>query len=141
MAILNYTPHEITVICGSGTALSIPSDGRAVVASTPGAALAPISTIGGSVQVYAPSTFGAIEGLPAAIDDGDVVVVSSIVGAAARERWDVLCAERGGPGHAFLTNEERVLYALVTPGTGPLDNPVRTNGQVVAVTRLIRVIG
>lgn len=83
------------------------------VSSTPGGKLADV----GGVAAFGPTTFGAVEGLPAA-EDGVVYLVSALV--AGRP-------EVAGRADVFV------------PGTGPKDGAVRdAAGQIFAVTRLIR---
>ena len=107
--IVNLTPHPLTLKSASGEVVLPPSGTVARVTASPG----PVKAVEGfPVPCHAPDTFGAVEGLPAPVE-GTFYVVSALVGAAA-PRSDVL-----------------------TPGTGPNDNPIRNEkGHVVAVTRL-----
>lgn len=109
MNIINLTPHSITLRNETGDTV-VESSGVARVATTPGAKLegnmAPC-------ELWTPTTFGEVEGLPERQPE-TIYVVSAMV-AARVKRLDVFA-----------------------PGTGPQDNAIRNEkGQIVAVTRLI----
>jgi hypothetical protein len=110
MVIVNLTPHQICLRGSEGTVIIEPEDFPArVVSSEQG------EKIGAAygVDLYTPSTWGEVENLPDP-EEGVIYVVSSLV-ASRLSREDVY-----------------------SPGTSYNDGAVRENGQVVAVTRLIR---
>ena len=73
------------------------------------------------VPVHGADQFGAVEGLPEQPEPGTLFIVSLAVGQA-------LVAA----GHPLASQ-------CVRPGTGPNDGAIREGGQIVAVTRLVRV--
>lgn len=108
--ILNYTPHEINIRLDDDQEVIVPSSGSARVTQIPGEFL----YLDGGVPIYGPSIYGETVGLPAS-QPGVQYLVSLMVAQALPNRSD-----------------------LLVPGTGPADGAIRQNGQVVAVTRLIR---
>lgn len=134
MAVHNLTPHPIVLRTKEGD-VSIPSSGVARVVAYARSGL-PLAPAGSPVPVAEPQIGGKLQGLPADVEPGDLVVVSGVVAAAVRDM---------APGLARLRlawspeqeAEARVYLATVSPGTGPDDAPVREGGQVVAVTCLV----
>jgi hypothetical protein len=120
--LMNLTPHKINIRMADGVDLVLmPEATSARVASTSRAEppLAVVMLDGfsiGGIPVAASVTEGIV-GLPEP-QPGVVFVTSAIVAEAATKagRRDVLA-----------------------PGTGPNDGAIRENGQVVAVTRLVRL--
>ena len=107
----NLTPHPVTLRAADGTDTTIAPDGMVPrVSSTPGS----LTQIEGlPVPVATPDVVGEVTGLPAPVA-GIFLLVSGMVGAAVRDRPDVL-----------------------VPGTGPADGAIRNEkGHIVAVTRL-----
>lgn len=113
MQLVNLTPHPLKFVTLQGV-VDLQQSGqiarvRTSVEEAGNAAGIPVFT----------SSFGQVEGLPAPQPD-TIYIVSSLVQQALRangvDRPDVL-----------------------SPGTGPNDSPIRENGQIVAVTRLVRV--
>lgn len=113
MQLINLTPHPLKFVTIQGT-IVVPQSGllarvRTTTEEAGNAAGIPVFI----------SSFGMVEGLPAPQPD-TIYIVSSLVQQALRangvDRPDVL-----------------------SPGTGPNDSPIRENGQIVAVTRLVRV--
>lgn len=117
--LVNLTPHAVTLRHAGGDVTIQPAGTVARVTSTPGAVFASAfhTAEGGAFQfpVAAPTTFGAVEGLPDPTP-GTMFIVSALVGSALKgARSDV-----------------------VMPGTGPNDGAVRNDkGHIVAVTRLV----
>lgn len=110
--LVNLTPHDIVLQAEDGVRQVVPPAGTtarvAVVASEEQARLP-----GVSVPIQGPNQWGDVEGLPEP-EWGTVYIVSALV-AEKVKRPDV-----------------------VMPGTGPKDGAIRENGQIVAVTKLIR---
>jgi hypothetical protein len=108
--LVNLTPHVIVLRTAAG---DIPIEPTVVarVASKPGK----LVEEGLPIPVKEPDTFGEVQGLPPPAE-GVYYIVSAVVGAQCAGRRDVL-----------------------VPGTGPGDNPIRENGQVVAITCLKHV--
>ena len=111
----NLTPHTINIQNAEGERAMLASSGVARVASTPGN-LRELDEI--PVPVADCTRFGEVEGLPASVP-GVYLIVSALVGSALRSS-------------GVIRNDVLLL------GTGPNDGAIRENGQVVAVTRLIR---
>ena len=109
MNIKNLTPHPITLRNANEDTADPPEGTVARVNATPGT----LQDIEGlPVPVASTDSFGAVEGIPEP-EQGTFFIVSAMVGAHV-QRADVL-----------------------TPGTGPKDNPIRNEkGHIVAVTRL-----
>ena len=113
MKLVNLTPHEIVLaLRAEGKDITLPPSGTvARVASTPGERVGTLS----GCPVYSAPTWGAVEGIPDPVPDTVYVVSTIVAGRAGR-------------------------VDVVSPGTGPADEPIRDGGLVVAVTRLIRSI-
>ena len=112
MELVNLTPHVIKVIETNGDTVEFQPSGQiARVASVPGTEQK--STSYPNLKFFSAPTWGEVEGLPAP-QGGKAYIVSGLVAARCSHRADVF-----------------------SPGTGPADEPVRENGQIVAVTRLI----
>ena len=111
MNFVNLTPHVITIHCQYGEADLViqPEPEPARVTSAPGSCLS-----GGPVPLYSAPNFGAVQGLPDPIP-GVSYIVSGLVAGRCVGRSDVW-----------------------SPGTGPNDSPIRKEGRIVAVTRLIQ---
>lgn len=114
--IKNLTPHAITLRKEDGSDVVIPSEGLARMLPVPGANV-PVMVDGLPVPVIATQALGPVEGLPEPVA-GTVFIVSGLVLAQCAGRADVFA-----------------------PATGPLDNVVRENGQIKAVTRLVAAPG
>ena len=114
---LNLTPHAITVRMPDGTDHVIPPTGCvARVDSRPGDLLPPEKCPDG-LPCYASPEWGEVLNLPDS-EPGVSYLVSLLVLARCRGRMDVFA-----------------------PGTGPNDGAIRhANGQIIAVTRLIRAM-
>lgn len=119
MKITNLTPHTIVYQQADGTRVEYPSEGVARVSSTP----SDFSVTSDGITIYGRDIVGKIVGLKTP-DPGECLLVSAVVGAAVAEQ------------HATELWSRRV----IVPGTGPQDNPIRENGQVVAVTRFKFVV-
>ena len=113
--LVNLTPHHLVLRPEVGMDVVLPPSGTvARVSSTPGA-LSTVPDI--PVPVAGATTYGAVEGLPDAVE-GTIYIVSALVLGALK-----------GTGR----------FDVLAPGTGPNDNPVRNEkGQIAAVTRLVR---
>lgn len=113
--LVNMTPHQITIRISDGTDVVIaPSGSVARVSSVAGSVTKQSFEIG-DFAVAESTVFGEVEGLPPP-SPGIAYIVSALVGAALKgTRVDVLM-----------------------PGTGPSDGAIRENGQIKAVTRLVR---
>jgi hypothetical protein len=112
MELINLTPHTIKVVGINGLTVEFPPSGQvARVVSVPGNLQKSVSYP--NLQFFSAPTWGEVEGLPAP-QGGKAYIVSALVAARCSHRADVF-----------------------SPGTGPADEPVRENGQIVAVTRLI----
>ncbi len=109
---VNLTPHPLTLRPEGGDDIVVaPSGTIARVSTTPGEK---IKTLNG-VPLYAATSFGEIESLPAP-QAGTIYIVSGLVAGQVSGRDDV-----------------------VAPGTGPQDGAVRNEkGHIVAVTRLVK---
>ncbi len=106
---VNLTPHQINIKLADGSMLNIePSGQLARVTSTSSFVVEE-----DGIPVF-DNEWSEVEGLPAPVD-GVRYIVSMLVLNRISGRDDVRA-----------------------PGTGPADNVIRENGQVVAVTRLIR---
>lgn len=135
---VNLTPHPVHLQMDTGLVLEVQPTGLARVEYEPGAL---ISTAehedGGGIPVHALHSYGPVIGLPDEVAPGDLLVVSLMVLQAAAQEVVALethCETDAPDVSARLS----VLRALVAPGTGPHDGPVRNEkGHVVAVTRLI----
>lgn len=112
MKLVNVTRHPISLANEAGEVIETiaPSGAVALIEMTPGIAA---KVPGVAVPVQGPPTIGQIVGLPAPAEG--VLYIASLLVAQAAGRSDV-----------------------VQPGTGPRDNPVRVEGRVVAVRRLVR---
>lgn len=114
--LVNLTPHAIVLQIDDET-LSVPpaASGPARLKTAPsGLNSIKVEGLAGSVPVAGKPQYGPIEGLPEP-QPGVLYIVSALVGAVLGSRDDV-----------------------VMPGTGPNDGAIRENGQVKAVTRLVR---
>lgn len=113
MRIWNLTPHVMRYDDGE-TQIAYPSDGavRVRMLETPAAAVGPLRTIH--------ATFAAVEGMPAGVQRGDVLMVSTIV-ADAMERH----------------REAFQQYTILVPDTGPSCHR-DDQGRIVSVSRFIR---
>lgn len=113
MNLVNLTPHPLKFITLQGV-IDLGQSGQIARVRTS----AEEAGNAAGIPVFV-SSFGTVEGLPAP-QPGTIYIVSSLVQQALRangaDRPDVL-----------------------SPGTGPNDSPIRENGQIVAVTRLVRV--
>ena len=119
MKLVNLTPHALVLRDAGGEDHTIPPSGQvARVRAIPGT---PENVPGIPVPVHGADQFGAVEGLPDHVEEGVLYVVSLAVGQA-------LVAA----GHPLARQ-------CVRPGTGPNDGAIREGGQIVAVTRLVRV--
>lgn len=110
--LVNLTPHAIVLRSESGTDTVLPPSGTVARVQSADGVLCVIPGL--PVPVKGSPIYGGVIGLPRA-RSGVYYVVSAMVGARVAGRTDVLC-----------------------PGTGPNDNAVRENGQIVAVTCLVR---
>ncbi len=106
--IVNLMPHTLTIL-KDGQKIEIPSSGVARVATKPGVQFVD------EPLLWTGTEFGQVEGLPD--PEGDNVYVVSVL----------VAAKVGG-----------TRYDVFSPGTGPNDGAIRENGQIVAVTRLVR---
>jgi hypothetical protein len=119
MKLVNLTPHAIVLRDEAGEDHTIPPSGRvARVRTIPGT---PEMVPGIPVPINGADQFGAVEGLPEHVEEGVLYVVSLAV------------------GQALVATGHPVARQCVRPGTGPADGPIREGGQIVAVTRLVRV--
>lgn len=113
MAIMNLTPHEITIRTPSGGTVVVPPSGIVARVSTVEGPAQPVEANGEEIPVVT-RAFGAVENLPAP-SEGTAYLVSSLVLSALE-----------GSGR-------RDVYA---PDTGP--TALRDEqGRIVAVTRLV----
>lgn len=114
MKIQNLTPHALTLRSADGTDTVLPPSGTvARVSASPGAVE---DRAGFPVPLAQPDTFGAVQGLPDAVE-GTIYIVSAMVGSQVGS-------------HVTRTD-------VFTLGTGPKDGAVRNEkGHIVAVTRL-----
>lgn len=111
MNIINLCPHQISLAIGEERILFPPSGQVARVASIPGG---PVAGLPGDFPAISAPTWGQVEGLPDPAPD-TIFIVSALVVSRAIGRADVF-----------------------SPGTGPGDDPIRENGQVVAVRRFVQ---
>lgn len=113
MRIWNLTPHVMQYDDGE-TQIAYPSDAvvRVQMVETVAAPIGQLRTI------YA--TFAAVEGIPAEVQPGDVLMVSTIV-ADAMERQ----------------SETFQRYIILVPDTGPSCNR-DGQGRIISVSRFIR---
>ena len=113
MQLVNLTPHPLKFITLQGV-IDLGQSGQIARVRTS----AEEAGTAAGIPVFV-SSFGMVEGLPAP-QPGTIFIVSSLVQQALRangvDRPDVL-----------------------SPGTGPNDGAIREGGQIVAVTRLVRV--
>lgn len=113
MQLVNLTPHSLKFVTLQGV-IDIPQSGQLARVRT---SATPQGEVGG-VPIFQ-SSFGPVDGLPDP-QPGTVFIVSSLMQQALKangiDRPDVL-----------------------SPGTGPNDGAIRENGQIVAVTRLVKV--
>lgn len=119
MQLHNYCPHPLNLRGYAPEAdgsldYTLPSEGNARVSQQSGDWVddAPLGTAG-CIDIYGPSAYGAVTGLPDP-QPGHAYIVSMMVAQALPDRAD-----------------------LLVPGTGPADEAIRQDGQIVAVTRLI----
>ncbi len=146
MSIINLTPHDVVLLDDRGGRITIPSSGRAAVNTTSGVPL----RFTADIPIYSPNQYGKVDGLPEAVDEGDVIVVSSICAAAIaievaqlRAELDVALADPRSIDDTDRAKLDRltVLRACVSPGTGQNDCPERDErGQITAVRRLIAAV-
>lgn len=114
MPLINCTPHAIVLQTAEGERIHLPASGTlARIATIPSAATVQPGVL---VPVKSATLFGPVEGLPPPAP-GVWYIVSGLVASRCAHRTDVL-----------------------SPGTGPNDNPIRENGQVVAVTCLLATV-
>jgi hypothetical protein len=113
MPFINLTPHAITIRIPDGDMVIPPSPPPARVNMPPSV---PEGCIG-DVPIDRRSTVGTVDDLPE-YQPGTYLIVSLVVLAA-------------------LEADGVYRDDVFAPGTGPTDNAIRENGQVVAVTRLI----
>lgn len=119
MKLVNLTPHSIVLRDPAGADHVIPPSGQvARVRTIPGA---PENVPGIPVPVAVADKFGAVDGLPERPEPDAIFIVSMVV------------------GQALAATAHPLARQCVRPGTGPADGAVRENGQIVAVTRLVRV--
>ena len=119
MKLVNLTPHSIVLRDPAGADHVIPPSGQ--VARVRTVSGAPETVPGCPVPVYGADEFGAVEGLPECPDPDALFIVSAIV------------------GQALAATAHPLARRCVRPGTGPADGAIREGGQIVAVTRLVRV--
>ena len=114
--LVNLTPHAINISVGDEMLTVPPSSGGPARLSSLPASSGDISVKGltGKVPLSGKPEYGPIVGLPDPVP-GVLYIVSALIGAALSGRSDV-----------------------VMPGTGPNDGAIRENGQIKAVTRLVR---
>ena len=137
--IRNLTPHPITLRDSSGADHVLPSEGRAQV--TPAKRHSAADSVPGCPVPVEPAQLGGtLDGLPSDAAEGDLIVVSAVVAAALREIAPGLAGLRLDWSESHEATA-RVYLACTSPGTGPDDRPIRENGQVVAVTRLVWALG
>ena len=119
MRLVNLTPHAIVLRDADGKDHTIQPSGQvARVRTIPGM---PENVPGIPVPVHGADQFGAVEGLPEQPEPDTLIIVSLAVGQAM-----------AATGHPMASQ-------CVRPGTGPNDGAIREGGQIVAVTRLVRV--
>lgn len=112
----NYCPHPLTLrVQQPPIDVTLLSEGNARVSQEAGELQQEIWLVNDHClfPIYGPSTYGSITGLPDP-QAGQYYIVSMMVAQALPDRAD-----------------------LLVPGTGPADEAIRDNGQIVAVTRLI----
>ena len=110
--ILNYMPHDATVLTEDGEVIKFVSQGVARVAVAQGS----LEELGG-ITIKGRDVFGEIEGLPDP-SPGVYFIVSAVVGANKGSRTD-----------------------LLMPGTGPADNPVRfEEGPLKGKVKMVRLL-
>jgi len=120
MKLINLTPHAIVLRDEAGKDHTIPPSGRvARVRTIPGV---PENVPGIPVPVHGADQFGAVDGLPEQPEPDALFIVSLAV------------------GQAMAATAHPLARQCVRPGTGPADGPIRESGQIVAVTRLVRVV-
>lgn len=119
MKIRNLTPHTIVYQDATGTRVDFPSEGVARVSTTP----SDFSVTQDGITICGADRTGVITGLPEPAP-GEYLLVSAMVGAAVCEQY---------PSQMWAKR-------VIVPGTGPNDNAIRENGQVVAVTRFKFVV-
>lgn len=112
--IRNLTPHTIVYQRPDGTRVDLPSEGVARVSTTTSNVVVDLD----GFSIHGADRTGAITGLPE-LAPGEYALVSAVVGAAVYDQYQ----------------SQEWARRVIVPGTGPNDNPVRENGQVVAVTR------
>ena len=111
--IINLTPHDIVLQKQDGERVVIKASGT-VARCAPGNAVE--VDFGLPVMVAVTAPMDRVVDLPPSVGN-TWYIVSSIV------LWHDDCRDRDD---------------LVAPGTGPKDGAIRENGQVVAVTRLVK---
>ena len=113
-ALVNLTPHVVRLAGPDGGITEIPPSGTvARVSSRPGDEITEGPRAALPVPCFGAPKFGEVEGLPAPVP-GTIYIVSGIVAGRCPGRPDV-----------------------VAPGTGPADGPIRRDGRIWAVTRLV----
>ncbi len=111
--LVNLLPHAVRLVPRHGDWITLPPSGVVARVATAEQGVLVGGVMG--VEVYGASTWDRVLGLPAPdADPNAIYIVSAKVADRCGQRKDV-----------------------VYPGTGPDDDPVRVEGQVVAVTRLV----
>ena len=87
MALVNLTPHALSLVVGSET-VTVPPSGTVARVTVTRESAGTVIVDGVQVPLYR-TTYGAVEGLPAPAPD-TLYVVSSLVAAAARDRRDLV---------------------------------------------------
>ena len=87
MALVNLTPHALTILPREGEAVVLPPSGAVARVTT---ARAVVATLAGGIEVFETS-FGEVTGLPEP-REGETFVVSALVAGhpSVRSRTDVL---------------------------------------------------
>lgn len=87
MALVNLTPHALTILPLAGEAITLPPSGAVARVTT---ARAVVATLDGGIEVFT-TTFGEVVGLPAP-REGETFIVSALVAGhpSLRGRTDVL---------------------------------------------------
>lgn len=164
MNVINLTPHTVKIVSPAGVETTYPvaPTGPARVRQLPATGLpgwwsvhitGPVED--GEIEAPCPVVqaggWEQLEGLPESIDPGATLMVSLFCAQAAKAERQYLqeALDRGAHLDSSPVYEEdrpamkarlAVLRRLVCPGTGPNDGPIRdSSGQVIAVTRLVRV--
>ncbi|MCS7317750.1 MAG: hypothetical protein NZZ41_05520 [Candidatus Dojkabacteria bacterium] len=114
---VNLTPHDIVYQGVDGTRITFPKSGKIAKILNNNSSPKTFATVNG-IPIVSRSNFeGSIDGLPDPTPN-TIYIVSA-------------------PVRAILEARGIVRRDVVSPGTGPEDEPIRENGQIVAVTRFV----